>query len=114
MAECATASSVPTPYVGIGGRTRYRANCVTCEVVCTGWSALEALEVFEEHRSIPAPPDDLLAGPLTNTIFQKYCDYYIRGRGRPIASRSRCPHNVVFTDSPCGMCDDDMEEGEQP
>lgn len=107
------ATSVPTPYVGIGGKTRYRANCVTCEVVCTDWTPGGALEAFEEHRAIPGPPAELLAGPLTNAVFQKYCDYYIRGRGRPIASTSRCPHDVVFTDSPCSLCDDDPEVDSQ-
>ena len=109
---CRRATIWPIPYKGIGGHTRYRANCITCDVVCSGWTPEGAVAEFEAHRDIPAPPDDVLAGPLTPAVFAEYCEYFQRGRGRPRASTTRCEHGSILTDSPCPSCDQESEDAD--
>jgi hypothetical protein len=90
------------PYI-LFGRTRYSASCTTCGTSCSGWTERQARAEFEAHRAIPAPPDDVLAAPLTQAIVAEYPYYYIRGRGHRLAAITDCGHGYWLTDS-CPCC----------
>ncbi|MDE1673792.1 hypothetical protein [Nocardia gipuzkoensis] len=91
------------------GRDRYNASCETCDVPCSGWTETAAVANFEAHKAIPAPPADVLAQPLTPATIQQWPEYFIRGRGRPIAARTDCGHGYPLT-ARCHGCDHDEDQ----
>jgi hypothetical protein len=93
------------------GRTRVRAQCVTCNVPLGDWTIGEVRANFERHKTIPAPPAEVLARPIVKDDIRAYPDYFISGRGRRLASVTLCPHDYYLTDS-CPGCDADQEAAE--
>ncbi|MBB5155912.1 hypothetical protein [Saccharopolyspora phatthalungensis] len=54
----------------------------------------------------PAPPQDVLARPITAADVAAYPVYFIHGPGRDIAQNTLCAHDYTLVDS-CPGCDAD-------
>ncbi|MEV6219855.1 hypothetical protein [Nocardia sp. NPDC051833] len=66
--------------------------CDLCGVPVWAASREDALARFEEHRAIPAPPAAVMGRPVTLADVDTYPEWFLNGRGYPVAAAVKCPH----------------------
>ena len=89
-----------TEHVTSRGETAFSGTCVRCGVPVWAASREDAQARFAEHRDIPAPPAEVLARPVTGADVDEYPEWFLNGRGCPVAAAVKCEHGVPLV----GFC----------
>ncbi|MFC4128968.1 hypothetical protein [Nocardia rhizosphaerae] len=86
-----------------GGETIVFGVCDPCGLPIQAASRGDAETRFDHHRTIPAPPAEVLARPATPDDVDDYPEWFLNGRGYPVAVAAKCVHGLALV-SFCSGC----------
>lgn len=79
-------------HVGKVGEEMFTGVCARCGVPVWASTLQDAEALFVAHETIPAPPAVVLARPVTVADVDTYPEWFLNGRGHPVAAAVKCQH----------------------